>query len=1130
MSPPSTCHTADFFVLRTPSLPLDALSFPIKAGHDEAAQEPFSLRERLGELAKRDDIREALALATPDLASRLDAWLEGSLQGKAARNIEQSLVKYLSRMSSRCTPFGLFAGVSLGAWGPASSLSVESWKQGRKFVRLDWGVLESLVDRLEREPEVRSFMVYRPNSSLFVQAGWYRYLERRDQTWWPGFAWTPRGEHEGRAATSASSRAGGRASDRSVGAEGAKRPGGPPRSYQAGQGRSYHLEAVEATPHLDFVLQQAGPGAGLEALTLSLAQHMKVEPAVAHAYLNQLVDAQVLCGGLCPALTDPDPLGRVIGTLQGAPATAPMAAPLVALNRGMQSIQDSPIGSYPRGYASHLASWVEADAMAGLCPDTAWGSTRGDAERPEGAGGPPSFMSVIASETRDVLQVDLFRASPGLALSPMVRQALEQGADLLRRLAPPPVEGPLDRFRTAFEDRYGTRWMPLLEVLDEESGIGFDGAPALDSPLLAGLPFQAPAPSRPLTRRDLVLMAHLQKLGSSHTWELEDDDLESLANPEPQPFPASFATLASLGASSLNALDRGEFQFWLENYSGPTAARWLGRFASGDSALKDLLQLHLRKEEALAPEAVFAEVVHVPEGRMGNVLARPSLRDYEIPLLAAPGVPADRVIPPSDLRVTVRGNGVFLASARLGREVIPRLSSAHNYLRGQVVYRFLAHLQDQGGRPGGWSWGALAEQPFLPRVIRGRHVLSKARWRLEAKELNAAVAGSSEDAWGSFQRLREIRGLPRFVLLADADNSLRVDLDQVLWVEALHHLVSNRPAFTLTECFPDPSQTLVTSPEGRCMHELVIPFEATPSSRQKNRPLAQISQPSGIRAFSPGSEWLYLKLYCGPASADRLLVGLEPLLQSTNEQGLWDRWHFIRYRDPAPHLRLRFHGQPSQLLAELLPRFQAHWAEHLAQGFVSKVQVDTFEPELERYGGALGFALAETWFFEDSQHILKRLAGGLTREERWRAGLKEVDGIWAALGLSVPARKELAQTSRDGFRKEFQDSGEGAVQMGKKFRDFRKELETGFPLASGSAAAPGLSALTKIREAFGEGALQGEFPGIAQSLSHMHLNRLLRTNHRENEWVIMEFLARLYESCLARHPDSAVANSREARG
>lgn len=1045
MSHPSTCQTADFFVLRTPGLPLDALSPRIQALRETDAQDPSaewqesdreSLCQVLRDLVRRNDIREAMALASPDLASRLGAWLEGSLQGKVARNIEQSLLKYLSRMSSRSTPFGLFAGVSMGAWSPASRLSVGSWPECRKSVRLDWGALETLVDRLEREPDVRSQIEYRPNSSIYTQGGWYRYLERKDQ---------------------------------------------------AGQGRTYHLEAVEATRHLDFVLQQAREGARLEELTTSLARHMDVEPAEAHSFLNQIIDAQVLCGGICPPLTDPDPLGKVITTLQANAAIAPRSEPLVAVDLELKALQASTLGSHPTGYPSLLASLAELG---------------------------------ISSETRDVLQVDLFRPSPFLALSPLVRQTLEEGAETLRRLTPPPNEGPLDRFRAAFEERYGNRWMPLLEVLDEESGIGFDGAPSMDCPLLVGLPFQSPAPLHRLSRRDLFLMAQIPRWQGSLTWELEDADLETLANPNPQPFPHSFAALTSLAASSPSALDRGEFQFWMEHYSGPTAARWLGRFASGDPNLKDSLQSHLRKEESLRPEAVFAEVVHVPEGRMGNVLARPSMRDYEIPFLATPGVSGDKTIFPSDLQVTVRGDRVFLASTRLGREVVPRLSSAHNFTRGPVVYRFLAHLQDQDGRPGGWSWGALAEQPFLPRITRGRHVLSKARWRVKSRELKEVLTGSSEGAnkgaWAAFQVLRESRGLPRLVMLTDADNSLLVDLDQVLWVETLHHLVSSRSAFTLTECFPDPDQALVTSPEGRFAHELVIPFEAKPSSQPKKVPLHQVPKGPEPRTYPPGSEWLYLKLYCGPSSADRLLVELEPLLRMTQAQGLWDRWHFVRYRDPAHHLRLRFHGLPMWLLAELLPLIHKHLEEHLAQGFLWKLQVDTFEPELERYGGSLGFALADEWFFEDSQQILNHLAGGMTAEERWRAGLRGMDAIWAALGLSVHSRKGLAQASRDGFRKEFGDPGEGAVQIGKRFRGLRKELETGFPIVSGLPTTPDLCGLSRIRDAFDQGLMQEDLASIAGSLAHMHLNRMLRTNHRENEWVIMEFLTRLYESCLAR--------------
>jgi len=184
--------------------------------------------------------------------------------------------------------------------------------------------------------------------------------------------------------------------------------------------------------------------------------------------------------------------------------------------------------------------------------------------------------------------------------------------------------------------------------------------------------------------------------------------------------------------------------------------------------------------------------------------------------------------------------------------------------------------------------------------------------------------------------------------------------------------------------------------------------------------------------------------------------------------------------------------------------------------------VDTFEPECERYGGSIGFALAEAWFFADSQHTLNQLVDGMTLEQRWKAGLRKTDAIWAALGLSIQARKGLAQTARDGFRKEFGDSGEGAVQMGARFRDLRKELASGFPHAPGSPFAPELSGLIRFRAAFDQGLIQEDLVRLAGSLSHMHLNRLLRANPREHEWVLMEFLARLYESCLARFPETQV--------
>src|SRR5262249_32256171 len=147
---------------------------------------------------------------------------------------------------------------------------------------------------------------------------------------------------------------------------------------------------------------------------------------------------------------------------------------------------------------------------------------------------------------------------------------------------------------------------------------------------------------------------------------------------------------------SERALSEGDFQVLLQGVSGPSGARLLGRFCHADPELCKFVEQHVRAEEALEPDARFAEVVHLPEGRLGNILARPILRAYEIPYLGAASVPAERQIPVTDLRVSVVDGQIVLRSGRLGKRVIPRLTSAHNFHLSQGIYRFLCALQSQG--------------------------------------------------------------------------------------------------------------------------------------------------------------------------------------------------------------------------------------------------------------------------------------------------------------------------------------------------------------------------------------------------------------------------------------------------
>ncbi|WP_199564972.1 lantibiotic dehydratase [Spongiactinospora rosea] len=106
-------------------------------------------------------MREAVCMASPDLGARVDELLgtERDL-GRAVL----SVVSYVMRWKRRATPFGLFAGVTTAAIGPAVA---EIGDRHRAFARVDAEWLTSVIDELERHPGLRpGLMVVADNTGI----------------------------------------------------------------------------------------------------------------------------------------------------------------------------------------------------------------------------------------------------------------------------------------------------------------------------------------------------------------------------------------------------------------------------------------------------------------------------------------------------------------------------------------------------------------------------------------------------------------------------------------------------------------------------------------------------------------------------------------------------------------------------------------------------------------------------------------------------------------------------------------------------------------------------------------------------------------------------------------------------
>jgi thiopeptide-type bacteriocin biosynthesis protein len=279
---------------------------------------------------------------------------------------------------------------------------------------------------------------------------------------------------------------------------------------------------------------------------------------------------------------------------------------------------------------------------------------------------------------------------------------------------------------------------------------------------------------------------------------------------------------------------------------------------------------------------------------------------------------------------------------------------------------------------------------------------------------------------------------------------------------------------------------------------------------------------------------LYAKLYTGTAAADQLLRDVvKPLTEEVIESGAVESWFFVRYGDPDWHLRLRFKGSPERLHAEVLPALRSAAASLLEDGRVWRLQLDTYEREIERYGGLEGIDLAERLFHVDSEAVLEIIEllepGDVGLDERWRLTLLGMDHVLENFGLDLATKHAVVEAARSRFAKEFRVDEWIGPRLGERFRLERSDLEVlldltedaDHPLAQGIEILQGRSrrwapVIAELQACAQDGRLAMPLNDLAATHMHMHANRLLRAAQRAQELVIYDFLERLYASRLAR--------------
>src|SRR6185312_1017600 len=330
---------------------------------------------------------------------------------------------------------------------------------------------------------------------------------------------------------------------------------------------------------------------------------------------------------------------------------------------------------------------------------------------------------------------------------------------------------------------------------------------------------------------------------------------------------------------------------------------------------------------------------------------------------------------------------------------------------------------------------------------------------------------------------------------------LLVDTYNVSYLDLLLEEIKSRSQVKLVEWL---YETELTAP----VQQFILPLSHEHAAGFK--PLRKSELNARIqRKFEPGSEWLYFKIYCGSTVSDKILMEvIKPAIGSLLQQHMIQQGFFIRYTDPHYHIRLRlllYNSAYTGPFAMVLQSVYNLLHPFCKSGLVWKVQLDTYEREIERYGEQT-IQATELIFFHDSLLFLNCLQHQEFTEDpqiRFVAALKNIDKWLKLFDMSMEEKAGYCDKIGDCLLKEY--NTDLKLQTDLKYRELKNLL----PLFFNS---------DKFDDEFRERTKNLENIVLVkenlQSYIHMSLNRWFTNHQRCMECMCYLFCSKYYKQLL----------------
>jgi|LSQX01.1.fsa_nt_gb hypothetical protein len=367
----------DNYIVRTPIYPLNYL---------------HNIESDLKFFHKIPDLLNYVKIASPSLFNAFNREsAKSGITENEKKKLYISLFKYYVRSSMRCTPFGFFAGLSVGHINRDgnNNLVIKHRHEHVSHTRLDMNYLCSVVSEVEKDFKIRQTLKYTLNNTLYLIGNKVRYVEY----------------------------------------------------YLRNTNRYYVISQIKINSFLEEIITRTTN----RKCTIDELTEILTNDSISHEdsveFIHDLIDMQVLVSDLYPTVTGEEFHNYVVHTFKEKKLLRyKIPQKLNKLKNEAEAIDKCSIKEL-LNFTEQLTQTVKTIG--------------------------------IPYNEKFLLQTDLITKYSSNTVCSQIVEDIIEGLKVLNKFTPPQINYDLQTFKNKFLERYEYSEVPILHVLDPDTGIGY---------------------------------------------------------------------------------------------------------------------------------------------------------------------------------------------------------------------------------------------------------------------------------------------------------------------------------------------------------------------------------------------------------------------------------------------------------------------------------------------------------------------------------------------------------------------------------------------------------------------------------------------------------------------------------